>query len=62
MSDVLYTWDGKHLYKGRFAQMSDVVYTFDGKHLYRGRYSQMSDVLLTVDGIVPVMVLLMCTI
>jgi len=42
--------------------MSDVVYTFDGKHLYRGRYSQMSDVLLTVDGIVPVMVLLMCTI
>ncbi len=29
-SDVLYTWDGKHLYKGRFTNTSDVILTFDG--------------------------------
>ena len=30
MSDVLYTFDGKHLYRGRYTQMSDILLTVDG--------------------------------
>lgn len=49
ISDVLYTFDGKHLYRGRFTNLADVLYTWDGKHLYKGRFTNMSD----VSGIAP---------
>jgi hypothetical protein len=47
---VLYTFDGKQIYKGRSTSSSDVLYTFDGKHFYKGRSTSSSDVLLTIDG------------
>ena len=49
-SDILYTWDGKHLYKGRFTNDNDILYTFDGKYLYRGRFTNINDVLYSVHG------------
>ena len=61
-SDILYTWDGKYLYKGRFTNTSDILYTFDGKHLYRGRFTNTSDILLTFGAPVPVIIMLLNTI
>jgi hypothetical protein len=54
----MYTWDGKHIYKGRYTNTSDILYTFDGRHLYRGRYTNTSDILMSFDGMVPVVVFL----
>ena len=28
-SDIIYTFDGKHLYKGRYTNSSDILLTFD---------------------------------
>lgn len=49
-SDVLYTWDGKHLYRGNSTYSSDILFTWDGKHLYQGNSTYSSDVLATWDG------------
>ena len=49
-SDILYTWDGKHLYKGRFTNTNVILYTFDGKYLYKGRFTNINDVLYSVHG------------
>jgi hypothetical protein len=49
----LYTFDGKHLYKGSNTYSSDILYTFDGKHLYKGSNTYSSDIVRTVDGSLP---------
>lgn len=30
MSDILYTFDGRHLYRGRYTNTSDILMSFDG--------------------------------
>ena len=55
----MFTWDGKHIYKGRYENYSDILLTYDGEHLYNGKYTNYSDILLTFDGPVPVIVMLL---
>ena len=55
----MFTWDGKHIYRGRYANHSDILFTYDGEHLYRGKYTNYSDILLTFDAPVPVIVMLL---
>ena len=47
---ILYTYDGKHVYRGRYTNTSDILYTWDGKHVYKGRYDNTSDIVYTFDG------------
>lgn len=49
-SDILYTWDGRHIYGGVSTYRSDILYTWDGRHLYRGASTYSSDILYTWDG------------
>ena len=53
----LYTWDGKHLYRGAYAYSTEILYTWDGEHLYRGAYAYSTEILYTLDGAVPVPIL-----
>ena len=43
------TFDGKHIYSGRYTNSCDILFTFDGKHIYDGRYTNPSDITQTVD-------------
>lgn len=58
-SNVLYTWDGRHLYRGRSTYSSDILYTIDDTHVYRGRSTYSSHILLTLSGKIPIPILLM---
>jgi hypothetical protein len=50
-TEILYTWDGKHLYEGRLAQSPfDIILTFDGRHVYSGKYVTDFDIIYTWDG------------
>jgi hypothetical protein len=47
---ILYTFDGKHMYKGNSTNSSNILYTFDGKHIYNGNSTNSSNILYTFDG------------
>jgi hypothetical protein len=49
-SDILFTWDGKHLYQGRSTYSSDIILTFDGRNIYAGNSTYSSDILANFDG------------
>ena len=46
-SDIIATWDGRFLYRGRSNYSSDTLYTFDGKYIYQGRSNYTSDTVAT---------------
>ena len=48
--DILYTWDGKHIFKGKSHYSGDILYTWDGEHLYKGNSTYSGNILYTWDG------------
>ena len=50
ISNVLYTFDGKFIYKGRFANTNNIIYTFDGKNVYSGKHENIDNLIIYIDG------------
>ena len=51
LSDIMYTWDGKHLYYGMGTNEMDMFCTFNGKELYCDNHSiTPNNVIITWDG------------
>ena len=48
-TDIVYTYDDRHIYSGTTKSYTDIVYTYDDRHIYRGTSTSYTDIVYTFD-------------
>jgi hypothetical protein len=53
VGNVLFTWNGKNLFRGNTTYVGNILCTWDGKHLYNGNTTYVGNITYTTDGPIP---------